>query len=77
MLFRYSVSHCLSKPTWLVCGTATGMQSALLDAIKASSVETVLMLLRFHVEPELQVREWHEEYVWNYGYDRYTAVLTL
>ena len=43
----------LNEHMYLVCDAASGMQSALIDTIKASNVETALMLLQFHVEPGL------------------------
>ena len=40
---------------------ASGMQSALIHAVKASNVEVVPMLLEFRAEPGLQARECHAE----------------
>ena len=39
---------------YLVCDAASGMQSALIDTIKASNVETVMMVLQFYFEPGYQ-----------------------
>ena len=51
--------------------------SALIHAVKASNVGIVPMLLQFRAEPGLQAREWHEEFVWDDGYDRHTNALSL